>query len=83
MTNKPAPHADCENLSAYLDGELDGELRDKVKAHLSGCADCSALHDDLVAMLRCCAEVAPAPAVPKDVHDALLSLIRKAASEPG
>lgn len=79
---QPHPHADCENLSSYLDGELVPELRAKVEAHIEGCADCRALHDDLVAMLRCCAEAAPSPSVPPDVHEALLALIRKAAESP-
>ena len=74
-------HADCENLSAYLDGELAPDLRAKVADHLAGCTECRELHDDLVAMLRCCAEDAPAPGVPRDVHDALLGLIRRAATD--
>lgn len=75
-------HADCENLSSYLDGDLDPVLRVKVEQHLAGCQDCRELHDDLVAMMRCCAEATPEPGVPRDVHEALLALIRRTASEP-
>jgi len=81
MTDGHVRHGECESLSAYLDGELEPALRGKVEEHLAGCRDCRELHDDLVAMLRCCAEAAPSPGVPREVHDALLALLRRAAVE--
>ena len=38
MNNHPEP----EQLSAYVDGELDGRERDDLEQHLTGCSDCSA-----------------------------------------
>ncbi len=38
-------------LSAYLDGELTGPARARLDAHLSGCAECTALLADLRAIV--------------------------------
>ena len=38
MNNHPEP----EQLSAYVDGQLDGAERDDLEQHLTGCSDCSA-----------------------------------------
>ena len=45
-----------EQLSPYLDGELDDLRRARLEAHLAGCADCAAVLADLRAI------VAAAPA---------------------
>src|SRR5438045_2292137 len=37
----PAEHLDLE-LTSWLDGELDAQARDRVAAHLAGCAECQA-----------------------------------------
>jgi putative zinc finger protein len=47
-----------EQLSPYLDGELDDPRRARLEAHLAGCADCAAVLADLRAI------VAAAPAYP-------------------
>lgn len=73
---------DCERLSEYLDDDLSPAVREKVEAHIAACTDCRELHDDFVAMLRCCADFAPSPEVPHEVHEALLGLLRKAATAP-
>jgi anti-sigma factor RsiW len=70
----------CEKLSAYLDGELPSEIRERVRRHLSDCAECRHLHNDFVALLRCCAEHARDLAVPGDVHAAVVHMLRAASA---
>ncbi len=41
-----------ERLSAYLDGELEGEERAEVEVHLRGCAECRRALDDLRRVVR-------------------------------
>ena len=61
----------CTELDARLDACLDGELADaeraEVEGHLAGCADCAALHADLVALRNRARatprEIPPPPAV--------------------
>ena len=67
----------CEKLSAYLDDELPDDLKLRVSQHLASCGPCRHLHDDLAALLRCCAEHAPSLEVPTDVHDALMDALRR------
>jgi len=45
------PDLYSEQLSAYLDGELDLARRRRLEAHLAGCADCAALLADLRAIV--------------------------------
>lgn len=76
----------CErmDLSAYVDGELAGEVRAAVEAHLSGCAACSADVADLSALAAAMtAEAAPPPssaAVEAAVRMARAAVVRERAS---
>jgi hypothetical protein len=45
------PDQYSNQLSAYLDDELEGSARARVTAHLAGCAECSALLADLRAIV--------------------------------
>ena len=45
------PDLYTDQLSAYLDGELDFARRRRLEAHLAGCAECSALLADLRAIV--------------------------------
>ncbi len=63
----------CEELSAYLDGELSTEERARVEDHLATCDDCRHLCDDLGALVRCCAEQPPPPGVSQDIHKGLMA----------
>jgi len=76
--SKPPCDPLCERLSQYLDGDLPAELCAQVAAHVAACTRCRALHDDLAALIRCCAESAAEPGavrVPKEVHDALWAVL--------
>ena len=44
------PDRYTDQLSAYLDGELDLALRRRLEAHLAACPECSALLADLRAI---------------------------------
>jgi anti-sigma factor RsiW len=46
-----SPHDELDQLSAYIDGELEPHDRARVEAHLSTCAECSATIDALRATL--------------------------------
>jgi len=39
-----------DRLSAYADGQLDKDVREKVLVHLRGCAECKKAYDDIVRM---------------------------------
>jgi len=55
-------HDELDQLSAYLDGELDSAERARIDAHLPGCAECRATMDALrstLADLRALPEEAP------------------------
>lgn len=67
----------CEKLSAFLDDELPDELRQRVVAHLMECRECKDLHDDLAALIRCCAEYAPMPRLPEAEHELLMDVLRR------
>lgn len=45
------PHDELDQLSAYIDGELDDAARARLDAHLPSCAECSATLDGLRATL--------------------------------
>jgi hypothetical protein len=53
-----------EQLSAYVDGELDARVRRDVQAHLATCEACSTLVDELRQTKSMLAEL-PRPAVPR------------------
>jgi len=56
---------DCqENLSRFIDGDLDGEQSSSVDDHLSVCAECTMLRDDLAEILARCGEPDDAEAAP-------------------
>jgi anti-sigma factor RsiW len=59
-------HPDVDELSAYVDGELDTARAREVGAHVAACAGCT---DDLRALRLVAAELAalPAPTMPADV----------------
>jgi len=65
-------------ISEYLDGALSAEHAEAFVAHLSSCADCRALLDDVQAALELCrsvGEVEPAP----DLDERLRRVLRGAA----
>ncbi len=50
--------ADCrksiENLSDYIDGELDQEFCDELEKHLSGCKNCRLVMDSMNMTVKLC-----------------------------
>ena len=46
------PHADTEQLSAYLDGEVPGSERAVIEQHLTSCSECSAKKAALEGVIR-------------------------------
>ncbi len=57
--------SECEeNLSPYLDGELDEKAVRSIEAHLSACKACSSLCEDFAAILDSCRETPSVDTVP-------------------
>ena len=52
-------HLEPESLSAYLDGELDGNEKSAVEQHLSSCADCSAVRARMASAMGSVAALGP------------------------
>ena len=50
-----------DQLSDYLDGELDAGDRDAVEAHLLGCVECAAVLNDLKGVVARAASIEPRP----------------------
>lgn len=63
-------HADGQDVSSYLDGELGPEARARVELHLSSCAECRAELESL-RHLKLALSAAPRRPLPADVAVAL------------
>lgn len=74
-------HPDPEQLSAYVDGELTGTIRDDLEQHLTGCSDCSATVRALRATLADLRAL-PAPVPSEQESWALRAAIAKARKGP-
>lgn len=67
-----------ELLSAYLDGELDDDLRVRMDQHLAGCDGCSAALGQFEIVRRLAARLSAADVASLDplVRDRLMSTLR-------
>jgi anti-sigma factor RsiW len=65
-----------ELLLEYLDGELTGELRDKLERHLSGCSPCEDFWRSYKATPAICRK-ALAREVPQEVANKLTEFLRR------
>jgi hypothetical protein len=59
-------HVGAETLARYHEGDLSDRKSARIRAHLAGCARCSALNEDLAAVAALLAS-APAPVMPDQV----------------
>lgn len=65
------------NLSAYIDAELDPSLCDEIEQHMQGCNPCVAFLNTLkktVVLYKCCGDEEE---VPEEVHIDLLRFLRQ------
>ena len=74
-------HPDPEQLSAYIDGELNNDERDDLEQHLTGCSECSSTLRGLRATLADMRAM-PAPVTSEQESWALRSAINKARKRP-
>ena len=74
-------HPDPEQLSAYIDGELNDDDRDDLEQHLTGCSECSATLRALRATLADMRAL-PSPVPSEQESWALRSAINKARKRP-
>jgi anti-sigma factor RsiW len=65
-----------ENISAYLDGELDATTCEAIDVHSRGCAGCAALVEGLRRTLGLCRNAADAP-LPEDVRERARASVRR------
>jgi anti-sigma factor RsiW len=67
-----------ELLSAYLDGDLDDDLRARVDRHLAGCDGCTAALGQFETVIRLAGRLTAADVASLDplVRDRLLSTLR-------
>jgi putative zinc finger protein len=59
--NAPRDEHPRDLLSAYLDGEVDRDVRSSIDQHLSGCASCRALLEDFRSVAAAAARETPPP----------------------
>ena len=57
-----------ENLSVYLDGELDETLSMAVRTHLTLCMECAKLCEDFAVILDTCQTEPPSEIIPPNSH---------------
>lgn len=75
----------CKNviqeISNYIDGDLDARLRSEVESHLKGCKECQVIVDQtrLTVDIFCDSEMV---ALPEDVRDRLHVALRRMFSQP-
>lgn len=77
MTKKLSCREILDNLSAYIDEELDPSLCDEIQRHMAGCDPCVAFLNTLkktVVLYRSCAEQDD---LPREVHIDLHRFLRK------
>lgn len=58
-------------LSDYLDGELDSELKEQLRRHLAGCKDCRLIVDTTRKTIEIFCNTEPLP-LPQPVRDRLM-----------
>jgi anti-sigma factor RsiW len=72
--------SDCkailDNISAYLDGELDSTACDAIERHCQGCLTCAALVNGLRETVGLCREAASVP-LPRAVRQRARDSVRR------
>lgn len=69
-----------EMISSMLDGELSDTQKSELEAHMAVCAECRAVYD---AFLSISNAVSEPPEVPAQLHDAIMSSLRRTAKMKG
>ena len=80
MTHKLSCREILDNLSSYIDAELDPSLCDEIESHMGNCNPCVAFLNTLkktVVLVKCCGETDEVPdEVPQEVHIDLHNFLR-------
>jgi len=76
-----SPHRESEELSAYVDGELDAIERARVEQHLSACAECRATLDEVQSARSALREL-PEPRLSAEQIATLDAAVERAAASP-
>jgi anti-sigma factor RsiW len=77
-------HGSCreilQNLSAFIENDLEGTLRTQVESHLADCNDCRHCAEELRSTILLLGDAGSRPTEPGR-HDRLMSRLRSALSE--
>lgn len=73
----PACQSLLDQLSDYIDGELDPEVCRLIEFHLQGCADCRVLVDTTQRTIRLSRQLGAARPLPAEVEARLRRAIEK------
>lgn len=65
-----------ESITIFLEGELEKEISEKVRAHIESCESCKVLMEDSLKVIRDIRSVEPLP-VPEGVIDRILNATTK------
>jgi hypothetical protein len=74
------PHVSAETLARYRQGDLSPRQSSRIGAHLSGCARCSELNEDLGGVTTLLASVHPPP-IPHDLTSRIQSALASEAAQ--
>jgi anti-sigma factor (TIGR02949 family) len=65
-----------KELSEYLDGTCDAEIRRKLETHVTECPNCFVVYDTTKRTIQVYKGMEPQP-LPADVHDRLMVALQK------
>ena len=83
MIKKMSCREILDNLSSYIDAELDPSLCEEIERHMDGCSPCVAFLNTLkktVVLYRCCGEESE---IPQEVHIDLHRFLRRECGKEG
>jgi len=73
-------HGHCKdylkNFCDFIDGELQAELCDQLKAHLAECTNCTIILETLKRTINIYQSTADSERLPEDVHSRLLARLK-------
>jgi anti-sigma factor (TIGR02949 family) len=79
MSHTHSYHLTCQdllgNLSAYIDGDLNGELCAEIRRHMAGCENCRIVFDTLTKTIYLYHESAQQVEIPVEVRGRLFETL--------
>jgi len=66
-----------ENISAFIDGELEGDLQEQIEAHLQTCEDCQRVANQLRVLNSGLVQAYDTVQIPTNLEERILSSLRQ------